>query len=626
MAQFLFVFLIVPLFGFLLGTIIPKKNEKTLSRVSFITLGFQFISVLIFTIYWGLHGHPQLYTKELTLYNSHLVHFEMFLDFRYDNVTAVFLLVGAYIAFLITSYSRNYLHREMGFKRFFSTIMFFYLGFNTIVLSGNLTSIFVGWEIAGIASFLLIAYYRNRYIPVKNALNIFSVYRLGDLALILAMWLSHHLWHSNVSLLQYHDEASVLNVINNHQALAITFSIFVVITACVKSAQVPFSSWLPRAMEGPTPSSAIFYTSLSVHLGVLLLLRTYPFWSHLLSVQLVVIGIGIITYVISTISSRVQPSIKGQIAYSVTAQVGLMFIEVALGWHVLVLIHFTSHALLRSYQLLVSPSIVTYEIRKQFYQFVPTKRIKHSPFIQNFKNSIYVLSLVEWYMDDVMHHAVWNSFKVIGKKLHKISHSAFLVVAGVLSAVTLALFFTNQNQLELHPIFIRVIPVLLTLVGLMFALRSFTEKKSIFFAWRALLINHILIFIAMMYNKMEFSQLAIYFGGVLLSYVVGLIALKKITTLEEDVNLNGYQGHCYEHPKIEILFFLACIGIFGFPITSTFLGIELVFGNIQLYQIGLVSIISLSLLVSSLSVMRMYSRIFLGPHVKTYHESARRSS
>lgn len=626
MAQFLFVFLMVPLFGFLLGTIIPRQNEKTLSRVSFITLGFQFISVLIFTVYWGFHGYPQLYTKELTLYNSHLVHFEMFLDFRYDDVTAVFLLVGAYIAFLITTYSRNYLHREMGFKRFFNTIMFFYLGFNTIVLSGNLTAVFVGWEIAGIASFLLIAYYRNRYIPVKNALNIFSVYRLGDLALLLAMWLSHHLWHSNVSLLQYYDRASVVHVIDNHELLAVTFSIFILIAACIKSAQVPFSSWLPRAMEGPTPSSAIFYTSLSVHLGVLLLLRTYPFWSHLWSVQLLVIGTGIITYVVSTISSRVQPSIKGQIAYSVTAQVGLMFIEVALGWHTLVLIHFTSHALLRSYQLLVSPSVVTYEIRKQFYQYMPTKRVKHRPFIQNFKNSVYVLSLVEWYMDDVMHHAVWNGFKVLGKKLHKINHAAFLIVAGVLIAVTSGLFFISQSRLDLHPTFVRVVPVVLTLVGLMFALRSFTEKKSIFFSWRALLMNHILIVIAMMYNKMELSQLAIYFGGVVLSYVLGLIALRRITSLEEHVNLNGYQGHCYEHPKIEIIFFLACIGIFGFPVTSTFLGIELVYGNIQLNQIGMVSIISLSLLVSSLSVMRMYSRIFLGPHVKTYHESARRSS
>src|SRR5690606_25932589 len=141
-------------------------------------------------------------------------------------------------------------------------ILFFYLGYNLIVLSGNLTTVFVGWEIAGISSFLLIAYYRNRFIPVKNAVMIFSVYRLGDIALILAMWLSHHIWHSTISLHAYNDMEAVQEHIRLFPWYSIAFSICILVAAAIKSAQFPFSAWLPRAMEGPTPSSAIFYSSL----------------------------------------------------------------------------------------------------------------------------------------------------------------------------------------------------------------------------------------------------------------------------------------------------------------------------------------------------------------------------
>lgn len=117
-----------------------------------------------------------------------------------------------------------------------------------------------------------------------------------------------------------------------------------IIAASIKSAQVPFSSWLPRAMEGPTTSSAIFYGSLSVHIGVFLLIRTYPLWESLLSIKILIISIGAITGLVAAATARVQSTVKTQIAYASIAQIGLIFIEVALGFHSLALFHFAGNA------------------------------------------------------------------------------------------------------------------------------------------------------------------------------------------------------------------------------------------------------------------------------------------
>ena len=137
---------------------------------------------------------------------------------------------------------------------------------------------FIGWEIIGLSSFLLIAFYRNRYLPVKNAFKVLSNYRISDVALMMAMWMLHHLTHRNIRFDEFSDVAS--GNISKSGMVAFIAGMFL-LAAIVKSAQFPFSSWLPRAMEGPTSSSAIFYGSLSVHIGVFLLLRTHPFWESI---------------------------------------------------------------------------------------------------------------------------------------------------------------------------------------------------------------------------------------------------------------------------------------------------------------------------------------------------------
>ena len=355
MNQYLQLFILIPLAGFFLSLLMPRKDERSITWIVLSTVVSHAILLVGFVVYWLLNDHPVLDIKHATLFKT--AAFEIFIDFYFDKTTAAFALIGACLTFFVAFFSRFYIHREEGFKRFFSTILLFYAGYNIIIFSGNFETLFVGWEMLGISSFLLIAFYRDRYLPVKNGLKVISIYRLSDICLILAMWLSHHLWHENITFWKLNDAALVQGQFEQHFTLAAIIAVLILVAAAAKSAQVPFSSWLPRAMEGPTTSSAIFYGSLSVHIGVFLLIRTYPLWQDMLFIKIAIIAIGVVTCLVATSIASVQSTVKTQIAYSSIAQIGIIFIEVALGLHILALIHFAGNAFLRTYQLQVSPSV-----------------------------------------------------------------------------------------------------------------------------------------------------------------------------------------------------------------------------------------------------------------------------
>jgi NADH-quinone oxidoreductase subunit L len=173
LAPLIQLFVLIPLTGFLFSLLIPDKNERFLSRVGFFTTGANLFASSLFIFFWLLQHHPTLAIKEFSIYKSR--EYEFLIDFTFEKITAVYLFVGSFLSFLITYYSRYYLHRERGYKRFFNTILFFYLGYNVTIFSGNFETLFMGWEILGISSFLLISFYRERYLPVRNAVKVFSI-------------------------------------------------------------------------------------------------------------------------------------------------------------------------------------------------------------------------------------------------------------------------------------------------------------------------------------------------------------------------------------------------------------------------------------------------------------------
>ena len=618
--QFIHAYIGMPLFGFLLSLFIKKSKEQALSVISYTTAALQLILVLIYGISWLSHGSSPAQFKELSVYSSE--NYEFFIDFLVDKLTLVFALLGASLTFLITIYSRYYLHREDGYKRFFNTILFFNLGYTLIIFSGNMETLFIGWEILGVSSFLLIAFYRERLLPVKNALKVFSVYRIGDIGIILAMWLLHHLWHSNITFLEMNASVRLNADLAGTSAIGLTTAFLFYISAAAKSAQLPFSSWLPRAMEGPTPSSAIFYGSMSVHIGAFLLLRTMHFWENQLVFKVFLISAGLLTALITSAISRVQSSIKSQIAYASIAQIGLIFVEIAFGLENLALIHILGNAFLRTYQLLISPSVVSYKIREQLYQ-ANSDQQKKSRFWQQFQLKIYLLNLKEWNLDALLYRLIWNPLKKIGRGWKILN---FQYVFWVMAVVLLLGLVLRVNDQLLTADLIHKLPFFFAFWGFLIAVKALSERDSVRKSLTLIMFNHVSISLALSFNEhFDHAHHIWYLSGVVVAWAIGYFILTKLRK-REWVSLNNFYGHIYEYPKTGFVFLLVCLSLAGFPITPSFVGEDLIFSHIHLSQVGLAFFTAFSLVINGLATMRIYARVFLGPHIKTYHQIAKRSS
>jgi NADH:ubiquinone oxidoreductase subunit 5 (subunit L)/multisubunit Na+/H+ antiporter MnhA subunit len=619
---FIHIIVLLPLIGFMLSWIPHRHDEKKLALIVSTFVGMHLLVVVTLDFLWAISRFPTIRMDEIALYARG--DYKFLITFYFDKITAMYLTVGGILTFMIVTYSRYYLHRERGYKRFFNTILFFYFGYTIVVLAGNFETLFMGWEVLGISSFLLIAFYRERFLPIKNAIKVFSIYRLGDIGILLAMWMSHFLWHENIEFAKLHNNELVSHHLTQHTAMGIFISLMLLLAACIKSAQMPFSSWLPRAMEGPTSSSAIFYGSLSVSMGAFLLLRLHPFWEHQLLIRLMIFGVGFITMLMATGISRVQSSVKSQIAYSSIAQIGIIFIEIALGLEKIALIHFAGNAFLRTYQLLVSPSIVSYLIKEQFYTYSEHHRSIESKFPNRIHHALYILCLKEWNLDSFIYELIWNPIKKLARRYRYIDHPLSIFLLTLLFFVGIYVYF-NKSELQ-NPI-IPYLPILFASIGCLLILKSFSEKRRVNYAWFLVTLGHLWTTLAIAVNDLvPLEQIAINLSGVLVSAVIGALVLIRIGKREKNTDLSMFYGHSYEYPRLDLVFLLACLGMTGFPITPMFLGEDLLFSHIHKNQVLLASIVSLSFIVDGLSIIRIYARIFMGPHIKTYHDIAFRSS
>jgi NADH:ubiquinone oxidoreductase subunit 5 (subunit L)/multisubunit Na+/H+ antiporter MnhA subunit len=618
--QFIHAYIGMPLIGFLISLFIKKSKEQTLSVISYSTAAIQLLLVLAYGISWFSHGSSATQFKELSVYSAE--NYEFFIDFLVDKLTLVFALLGASLTFLITIYSRYYLHREEGYKRFFNTILFFNLGYTLIIFSGNMETLFIGWEILGVSSFLLIAFYRDRLLPVKNALKVFSVYRIGDIGIILAMWLLHHLYHSNITFMEMNASVKLNAQLASASGIGLVTAFLFYISAAAKSAQLPFSSWLPRAMEGPTPSSAIFYGSMSVHIGAFLLLRTMHFWENQLVFKIFLIVAGLLTAVITSGISRVQSSIKSQIAYASIAQIGLIFVEIAFGLENLALIHILGNAFLRTYQLLISPSIVSHKIREQLYQGKEEIQVQNGAW-QRFQRRIYLLNLKEWNLDHLLYRFIWNPLKKIGRGWKILNFKYVFWVMALVLAIGL---FLRINESMLTPTLRHKLPFFFAFWGFLIAVKAFTERDSVRKSLTLIMFNHVSISLALSFNEhFDHAHHIWYLSGVVCAWALGYYIMTQLRK-KEWVSLDNFYGHIYEYPKTGFVFLLVCLSLAGFPITPSFVGEDLIFSHIHLSQIGLAFFTAFSLVINGLATMRIYARVFLGPHIKTYHQIAKRSS
>lgn len=287
-----------------------------------------------------------------------MTHFHFSVKLLFDRLSLPFVILTFVLCGTIGAFASKYLHREPGFNRFFLLYAVFVLGMVTTALAGTIETLFAGWELVGLSSALLVAFFHERPMPVRNGLRVWTVYRVSDAALLIAAVALHHMGGEGDfdRLLGAAPWPAGHAALTSQQALIV--GLLLVVAAAGKSALVPFSGWLPRAMEGPTPSSAVFYGALSVHLGAYLLLRASPILELSPWVCGVIVVLGLTTALFSSLTARTQTDIKGALSFASLTQVGLITAEIGLGLRWIALIHLIGHACLRTLQFLRAPTLL----------------------------------------------------------------------------------------------------------------------------------------------------------------------------------------------------------------------------------------------------------------------------
>jgi hypothetical protein len=343
-----------------------------------------------------------------------------------------------------------------------------------------------------------------------------------------------------------------------------------------------------------------------------------------MSVRILIATMGLTTSIVATGIARVQSSVKSQIAYSSIAQIGIIFVEISAGLETLALVHFAGNAFLRTYQLLVSPSVVSYLIREQFYNFQPRPTTIEDSFPRRFAYSVYVLCLKEWNLDSLMYRYLWNPLKQLGRKMDFISLERVLWVG--VPAYLAGLFIVYHRDVLPERVE-SYFPYVFSAIALILVLKAFTERMHARLSWVLVVMNHFWIALAISFNEQfSFSEVHLYLSGVAVCGILGLEVLRWLKSHEGSIHLNQFHGHSYRHPKFAMIFLLACLGVSGFPITPTFIGEDLIFSHIHENQPVLAFMVSLSFIIDGLAIIRIYARVFLGPHVKSIYEMAYRSS
>jgi len=344
------------------------------------------------------------------------VHFHFRWKFIFDRLSVPFAILALVLCGVVGSFTRRYLHREEGYHRFFLLYSLFVAGITISALAGTIETLFFGWELVGLSSALLVAYFHEREHPVRNGQRVWSVYRLADASFLLGALLMHHLtgegdFGSFVGQGTWPDGSAAISSLN---ALQIGF--LFLLAAAGKSALVPFSGWLPRAMEGPTPSSAVFYGSLSVHLGAYLLLRVNPILEASWQLQIAVVALGLISALFGSIMSRVQSDVKSSLAYASLTQVGIIVAEIGFGFYYLALIHIMGHACLRTLQLLRAPTLLSdyHEMENAIGMRLPDSKDRMAGLLPiGLKRWWYRFGYERGYMDLILDSWIVEPFKLV---------------------------------------------------------------------------------------------------------------------------------------------------------------------------------------------------------------------
>src|ERR1022692_1574915 len=341
---------VLPLAGFLLNGIFGRRFSKTI--VNTIAIGSVLLSFAwVLKTLAGLGDLSAAHTEQyFTWIQSGSLNVGF--DFTVDRLTAIMLLVVTGVGSLIHIYSIGYMAHEGGYYRFFAYMNLFMFFMLTLVLAANYLVMFVGWEGVGLCSYLLIGFYFDKKFATDAGNKAFIVNRIGDFGFSLAMFLIV----VNFGSLDF--GTVFTSVAGKSEATLSAIAFLLLVGACGKSAQLPLYVWLPDAMAGPTPVSALIHAATMVTAGVYMVARSAPLFLHSASALDIVAIVGIATAFFAATIGLVQNDIKKVFAYSTVSQLGYMFVGVGCGAFSAGIWHLMTHAFFKALLFLGSGSVI----------------------------------------------------------------------------------------------------------------------------------------------------------------------------------------------------------------------------------------------------------------------------
>ncbi len=364
MIDLIYLVPLLPLIGFFIVGLFGKKlkSESLVGGIASAAVGGAFVVAV--SIFVSLLGHgPEERSHVVRLFTwMQAGNFSIDISYQVDQLSILYTLIITGIGTLIHIYSIGYMHGDKGFPRFFAYLNLFIFMMLNLVLASNFLLTFLGWEGVGLCSYLLIGFWHDRKFEGSNivwtgdaAKKAFIVNRIGDFGVLVAMFLIYSNFHT-LDYASVNSQAAAGFPIGSGLITAITLLLFLGCTG--KSAQIPLGIWLPDAMAGPTPVSALIHAATMVTAGIFLIARNATMFALSPTTMAVVTGIGITTALTAALVGLVQNDIKKVLAYSTVSQLGFMFVALGVGAFTAGVFHVMTHAFFKALLFLGSGSVI----------------------------------------------------------------------------------------------------------------------------------------------------------------------------------------------------------------------------------------------------------------------------